>query len=42
MSHTLLLGVLTQLQEGPAAFTTAAKTPWKFAERCQLTTYVPS
>ncbi|MBO7939152.1 histidine phosphatase family protein [Streptomyces antibioticus] len=32
VSHTLLLGVLTHLQQGPAAFTTAAKTPWRFAE----------
>ncbi|MFE7467577.1 histidine phosphatase family protein [Streptomyces sp. NPDC057499] len=32
VSHTLLLGVLTHLQEGPAAFTIAAKTPWQFAE----------
>ncbi|MFJ2789699.1 histidine phosphatase family protein [Streptomyces sp. NPDC087290] len=32
VSHTLLLGVLTHLPEGPAAFTTAARTPWQFAE----------
>lgn len=32
VSHTLLLGVLTHLPEGPAAFTTAAKVPWQFAE----------
>ncbi|MFI0926204.1 histidine phosphatase family protein [Streptomyces sp. NPDC021012] len=32
VSHTLLLGVLTHLPEGPAAFTTAANTPWHFAE----------
>ncbi|MGX2995784.1 histidine phosphatase family protein [Streptomyces sp. JNUCC 64] len=37
VSHTLLLGVLTRLQEGPAAFTTAAKTPWRFAELRLLT-----
>ncbi|MER5681084.1 histidine phosphatase family protein [Streptomyces sp. NPDC002238] len=33
VSHTLLLGVLTHLTEGPAAFTAAARTPWQFAER---------
>ncbi|MGQ7750851.1 histidine phosphatase family protein [Streptomyces sp. WC2508] len=32
VSHTLLLGVLTHLPEGPSAFTTAAKAPWQFAE----------
>ncbi|MEU2246049.1 histidine phosphatase family protein [Streptomyces sp. NPDC019224] len=32
VSHTLFLGVLTHLQEGPAAFVTAAKVPWRFAE----------
>ncbi|MEU9713083.1 histidine phosphatase family protein [Streptomyces sp. NPDC047967] len=32
VSHALLLGVLTHLQEGPAAFTTAAKAPLQFAE----------
>lgn len=32
VSHTLLLGVLTHLHEGPAAFATAAKSPWRFAE----------
>jgi probable phosphoglycerate mutase len=32
VSHTLLLGVLTHHPEGPAAFTTAAKIPWQFAE----------
>ncbi|WP_075738105.1 histidine phosphatase family protein [Streptomyces acidiscabies] len=30
--HGPLLGVLTHLPEGPAAFTTAAKPPWQFAE----------
>ncbi|MFE1384190.1 histidine phosphatase family protein [Streptomyces sp. NPDC058740] len=33
VSHTPLLGVLTHLPEGPAAFTTAARTPCQFAER---------
>ncbi|MFF4989305.1 histidine phosphatase family protein [Streptosporangium saharense] len=33
VSHTVLLGVLTHLPEGPAAFITAAKTSWQFAER---------
>lgn len=33
VSHTLLLGVLTHLHEGPAAFATAARSPWSFAER---------
>ncbi len=37
VSHTLLLGVLTQLPEGPTAFTTAARSPWQFAERRLLT-----
>lgn len=32
VSHTLFLGVLTHLPEGPTAFVTAAKTPWQFAE----------
>ncbi|MFD8258708.1 histidine phosphatase family protein [Streptomyces griseoluteus] len=32
VSHTLLLGVLTHLPEGPAAFAAAAKAPWQFAE----------
>lgn len=32
VSHTLLLGVLTHLQQGPAAFTAATKNPWQFAE----------
>lgn len=42
VSHTLLLGVLTHLQEGPAAFTTAARTPWRFAERRLLATPRPA
>ncbi|MFG2407225.1 histidine phosphatase family protein [Streptomyces brevispora] len=42
VSHTLLLGVLTRLPEGPAAFSTAAKTPWHFAERRLFTTYQPA
>lgn len=32
VSHALLLGVLSHLQEGPAAFTTAARAPLQFAE----------
>ncbi|WP_260637099.1 histidine phosphatase family protein [Streptomyces angustmyceticus] len=32
VSHTLLLGVLTRLPEGPAAFAAAAQSPWQFAE----------
>ena len=32
VSHKLLLGVLTRLHEGAAAFVTAAKVPWRFAE----------
>ncbi|WP_416968327.1 histidine phosphatase family protein [Streptomyces sp. 4F14] len=37
ISHTLLLGVLTHLSQGPAnAFTTAATTPCPFAERRPL------
>ncbi|MFJ6466158.1 histidine phosphatase family protein [Streptomyces sp. NPDC091387] len=39
VSHTLLLGVLTHLAEGPAAFTTAARTPWQFAERRLFTVF---
>lgn len=39
VSHTLLLGVLTHLAEGPAAFTTAARTPWQFAERRLFTAF---
>ncbi|MFJ5192067.1 histidine phosphatase family protein [Streptomyces sp. NPDC088394] len=31
VSHTLFLGVLTHIPEGPAAFVTAAKVPWQFA-----------
>ncbi|MGI5530980.1 histidine phosphatase family protein [Streptomyces syringium] len=42
VSHTLLLGVLTHLPEGPAAFTTAARTPWQFAERRLLATPRPA
>ncbi|MCX4733889.1 histidine phosphatase family protein [Streptomyces sp. NBC_01363] len=42
VSHTLLLGVLTHLPEGPATFTTAAKTPWQFAERRLLTVPQPA
>ncbi|MDT9683708.1 histidine phosphatase family protein [Streptomyces sp. TRM76323] len=37
VSHTLLLGVLTHLTEGPTAFLTAAKAPWRFAERRPFT-----
>ncbi|MDH2390875.1 histidine phosphatase family protein [Streptomyces sp. HNM0663] len=37
VSHTLLLGVLTRLPEGPTAFTTAASNPWHFAERRRIT-----
>ncbi|MFJ4909056.1 histidine phosphatase family protein [Streptomyces sp. NPDC093249] len=33
VSHTLLLGVLTRIPEGPGAFTTAARSPWRFTER---------
>lgn len=42
VSHTLLLGVLTHLAEGPAAFATAAKMPWQFAERRLFTAYQPT
>ncbi|AZS70582.1 phosphoglycerate mutase [Streptomyces lydicus] len=42
VSHTLLLGVLTHIREGPAAFTTAARTPWQFAERHPYTPWRPS
>ncbi|WP_165989028.1 histidine phosphatase family protein [Streptomyces sp. YIM 98790] len=31
VSHKLLLGVLTHLPQGPAAFETASRTPWPFA-----------
>ncbi|MEU8914767.1 histidine phosphatase family protein [Streptomyces nigrescens] len=41
VSHTLLLGVLTRLQEGPAAFTAAARRPWQFAERRLFTSAAP-
>ncbi|MFD6626124.1 histidine phosphatase family protein [Streptomyces diastaticus] len=41
VSHTLLLGVVTHIREGPAAFTTAAKTPWQFAERRLLIAHRP-
>lgn len=33
VSHAVFLGVLTHLQQGPAAFATAARTPWPFTER---------
>ncbi|MCQ9179845.1 phosphoglycerate mutase family protein [Streptomyces sp. IBSBF 2953] len=33
VSHAVFLGVLTHLQQGPAAFTLAARDPWPFAER---------
>lgn len=36
VSHAVLLGVLTHLHQGPAAFTTAARDPWPFAERRAL------
>ncbi|MEW1545707.1 histidine phosphatase family protein [Streptomyces tsukubensis] len=36
VSHFLLLGVLTRLQEGPAAFAAAAASSWAFAERRRL------
>lgn len=39
VSHTLLLGVLTHLPEGPAAFATAAKAPWQFVELRLLPTH---
>ncbi|MFG2153145.1 MULTISPECIES: histidine phosphatase family protein [Streptomyces] len=39
VSHTLLLGVLTHLAEGPTAFTTAARSPWRFAERRLFTSW---
>ncbi|MEV6474505.1 histidine phosphatase family protein [Streptomyces sp. NPDC051657] len=39
VSHTLLLGVLTRLAEGPDAFTTATRTPWQFAERRPFTVF---
>ncbi|NEA15946.1 histidine phosphatase family protein [Streptomyces halstedii] len=39
ISHTLLLGVLTHLPEGPAAFTKAAKKPWQFTEVRLLPAY---
>ncbi|WP_030076886.1 histidine phosphatase family protein [Streptomyces baarnensis] len=42
VSHTLLLGVLTHLAEGPAAFTTAARAPWPFAERRPFTVLQPT
>ncbi|KMS74073.1 phosphoglycerate mutase [Streptomyces viridochromogenes] len=42
ISHTLLLGVLTHLQQGPGAFTTAARCPWPFAERRVLTQPPPN
>ncbi|MFI7094865.1 histidine phosphatase family protein [Streptomyces lydicus] len=32
VSHKLILGVLTHLHEGPAAFATAAVATWNFAE----------
>lgn len=42
VSHTLLLGVLTHLAEGPAAFTTAARAPWPFAELRLFTVLQPT
>ena len=39
ISHTLLLGVLVDLEEGPAAFTTATQSPWEFAELRLFTTH---
>lgn len=42
VSHTLLLGVLTHLPAGPAAFATAARSPWQFAERRLLTSHQPT
>ncbi|MFJ1955371.1 histidine phosphatase family protein [Streptomyces microflavus] len=39
VSHTLFLGVLTRLTEGPAAFVTAAMTSWQFAELRILTAH---
>lgn len=39
VSHTLLSGVLTRLAEGLAAFTTATRTPWQFAERRPFTVF---
>lgn len=42
VSHTLLLGVLTHLTEGPAAFTTATRAPWQFAERRLFTVLQPT
>ncbi|MFE0030224.1 histidine phosphatase family protein [[Kitasatospora] papulosa] len=38
VSHTLLLGVLSHLAKGPAAFVTAARAPWQFSERRLFTT----
>ncbi|WP_329131319.1 phosphoglycerate mutase family protein [Streptomyces sp. NBC_01476] len=42
VAHTLLLGVLTRLTEGPMAFTTAMRTPWQFAERRLFTINQPA
>ena len=33
VSHTLFLGILSDMERGPAAFMTAVKKPWQFAER---------
>ncbi|MET7800489.1 histidine phosphatase family protein [Streptomyces decoyicus] len=38
VSHKILLGMLTRLQEGPTAFTSAASAPWPFTERRLFTT----
>ncbi|MCB5910150.1 histidine phosphatase family protein [Streptomyces pinistramenti] len=39
VSHTLLLGVLTRLPEGPTAFAATARNPWQFAELRLLRAY---
>ncbi|WP_078593773.1 histidine phosphatase family protein [Streptomyces sp. NRRL S-920] len=42
VSHKLLLSVLTRLAEGPAAFNTAAKATWQFAEIRLLPVHQPA